>query len=335
MENNHIESIVFPTRSTSIKINHIEPTFFSTRSTSTHNELGIELGQAEEGTSNSDEEATVDMDADESENYISYARLVAKQIIEMGNEANSDAEEIEIDEDSVINNKYHQEIASSQIYKDKKTLKTALNHYPIRKHFQYRVKKSFKRQFLAECFDKNCSWKLRASRNGNTRQFIIRTFEDNHSCDMKIRLKDQCQATSTIIADMIKYKFTNIKTKTTVADVINELKIHGLRVKYNKAWRSIQKGKEKVRGNVVKSYSKIAKYLYLLHHTSPGSFVELKTEEDGKFLFLFVALNASRKGWLHCIPVVIVDGTFLKSTYRGSVMVQEKTWSLSLTVTKA
>uniref|UniRef100_A0A803NSJ0 Uncharacterized protein n=1 Tax=Cannabis sativa TaxID=3483 RepID=A0A803NSJ0_CANSA len=61
------------------------------RSTSTHNELGIELGQAEEGTSNSDEEATVDMDADESENYISYARLVAKQIIEMGNEANSDA----------------------------------------------------------------------------------------------------------------------------------------------------------------------------------------------------------------------------------------------------
>ncbi|KAF4400922.1 hypothetical protein G4B88_013763 [Cannabis sativa] len=47
-----------------------------TKSTSTHNELGIELGQAEEGTSNSDEEATVDMDADESENYISYARLV-------------------------------------------------------------------------------------------------------------------------------------------------------------------------------------------------------------------------------------------------------------------
>uniref|UniRef100_A0A803PTQ8 MULE transposase domain-containing protein n=1 Tax=Cannabis sativa TaxID=3483 RepID=A0A803PTQ8_CANSA len=201
------------------------------RSTSTYNELGIELGQAEEGTSNSDEEATVDMDADESENYIS-----------------------------------------------------------------------------------NASWKLRASRNGNTMQFIIMTFEDNHSCDMKIRLKDQRQATSTIIQDMIKYKFTNIKTKTTVADVINELKIRGLRVKYSKAWRSIQKAKEKVRGNVVKSYSEIAKYLYLLHHTNPVSFVELKTEEDG-FLFLFVALNASRKGWLHCIPVVIVDGTFLKSTY--------------------
>ncbi|KAF4346416.1 hypothetical protein G4B88_025644, partial [Cannabis sativa] len=118
MENNHIESTVFPTRSTSTEINHIELTFFSTRSTSTYNELGIELGQAEEGTSNSDEEATVDMDADESENYISNARLVAKQIIEMGNEANNDAEEIKIDEDSVINNKNHQEIAPSQIYKE-------------------------------------------------------------------------------------------------------------------------------------------------------------------------------------------------------------------------
>ncbi|XP_062089445.1 uncharacterized protein LOC133795978 [Humulus lupulus] len=36
---------------------------------------------------------------------------------------------------------------------------------------------------------------------------------------------------------------------------------------------------------------------------------------------LVISLNASMKGWPHCIPVVIVDETFLKSTYGGTLLV--------------
>ncbi|XP_070035202.1 uncharacterized protein [Nicotiana tomentosiformis] len=45
-----------------------------------------------------------------------------------------------------------------------------------------------------------------------------------------------------------------------------------------------------------------------------------KIEED-MFMYAFVALYPSIKGWQYCKPVVAVDGTFLKSTYRGTLLI--------------
>ncbi|XP_062110831.1 uncharacterized protein LOC133822494 [Humulus lupulus] len=307
-----------------IEFNSMQQSFFSTRSTTTHNQPCNEVAQTEEAASNSDDEPVDYLGDKEVADFIDYAELVSNQIIEMIDERNINNEEevIDIDDDLVITNNRHQEIALSQIYKDKETLKTVLSHYAINNHFQYCVQKSCKKEYLVACLDKNCKWMLRASRNENTNQFIIRKFSHIHTCALEIRLKDQRQATSTIIADMIKHKFTNIKTKYTAADIVRDLKHdHEVQVKYSKARRSREKAIEKVRGKAVESYAELPSYLYMLHHTNPGSYIELKSDEDGMFLYAFVALNASMKGWPHCIPVVIVDGTFLKSTYGGTLLV--------------
>ncbi|XP_050222285.1 protein FAR1-RELATED SEQUENCE 5-like [Mercurialis annua] len=54
--------------------------------------------------------------------------------------------------------------------------------------------------------------------------------------------------------------------------------------------------------------------------TNPGSVVELKISEGNTFQSVFIALNASIKGWNFCRPVIVVDGTFLKSTYGGTLL---------------
>ncbi|XP_062088985.1 uncharacterized protein LOC133795549 [Humulus lupulus] len=304
------------------EINSIRQSFFSNRSTTTHNQLYDEVAQAEEEASNSDDELVLDCGAKEVVDFIDYANSVSNQIIEMLDKRNDEEEVIDIDEDLVINNKHHQEISLSQIYKDKDTLKTVLSHYAISNHFQYCVQKSCKNEYFVACLDKNCKWMLRASRNGNTNQFIIRRFSHIHTCALEIRLKNQRQPTLTIIADMIKHKFTDIKTKYTAADIVRDLKHdHEVQVKYSKAWRSREKAIEKVRGKAAESYAELPSYLYMLHHTNIGSYIELKADEDGKFLYDFVALNASIKGWNYCVPVVIVDGTFLKSAYGGTLLV--------------
>ncbi|XP_062117636.1 uncharacterized protein LOC133831380 [Humulus lupulus] len=59
----------------------------------------------------------------------------------------------------------------------------------------------------------------------------------------------------------------------------------------------------------------------MLHRTNPGSYIVLKSDEDDMFLYDFVALNASMKGWPYCIRVVIVYGTFLKLAYGGTLLV--------------
>ncbi|KAK1398346.1 hypothetical protein POM88_008209 [Heracleum sosnowskyi] len=55
--------------------------------------------------------------------------------------------------------------------------------------------------------------------------------------------------------------------------------------------------------------------------TNPGSIIELKLNENRCFLYVFVALNSLIKWWTHCIPIIVVDGTFLKSAYGGTLLV--------------
>ncbi|KAK1354916.1 hypothetical protein POM88_048172 [Heracleum sosnowskyi] len=220
--------------------------------------------------------------------YMDYAELVCGQMVDISTEATSEDEVIEINKDMVISTKHWQHISLSQIYKDKETLQIVLSHYALNNNFQYIVQKSCKKEYLVACIDKNCKWMLRASRNGKTNQFIIRRFIDTHTCALEIRFKSQSQATTSIIADVIKHKFTNIKTSYSVTDIIRDMKHdHNVQVKYIKAWRSKEKALEMMRC----------------------------------VLYVCVALNSSIKGWTHYIPIVVVDGTFLKSAYGGTLLV--------------
>nr|XP_009776155.1 PREDICTED: protein FAR1-RELATED SEQUENCE 5-like [Nicotiana sylvestris] len=53
-----------------------------------------------------------------------------------------------------------------------------------------------------------------------------------------------------------------------------------------------------------------------MEKTYLGSVVKLKKTDDDCFLYVFVAICTSISGWEYCKPVVVVDGTFLKSAYR-------------------
>ncbi|XP_070039981.1 uncharacterized protein [Nicotiana tomentosiformis] len=86
------------------------------------------------------------------------------------------------------------------------------------------------------------------------------------------------------------------------------------------AWRAKENALEFLRVHLVDSYSRLPSYLYILEKTYLGSVVKLQKTEDNCFLYTFVALSTSIKGWEHCRPVVVADGTFLKSTYRGIML---------------
>ena len=33
-----------------------------------------------------------------------------------------------------------------------------------------------------------------------------------------------------------------------------------------------------------------------------------------------MAINASIKGWAYCTPIIVVDGTFLQASYKGTLL---------------
>nr|XP_016459395.1 PREDICTED: protein FAR1-RELATED SEQUENCE 5-like [Nicotiana tabacum] len=59
--------------------------------------------------------------------------------------------------------------------------------------------------------------------------------------------------------------------------------------------------------------------------------VKLKKTADECFLYAFVAICTSISGWKYCRPVVVVDGTFLKSAYMG-IMLTSSTMNAASTI---
>ncbi|XP_062116829.1 uncharacterized protein LOC133830775 [Humulus lupulus] len=49
--------------------------------------------------------------------------------------------------------------------------------------------------------------------------------------------------------------------------------------------------------------------------------VDLVTDEDKRFKYLFFAIGASIKGWQHCTPILVADGTFLTNPHGGTLLI--------------
>ncbi|XP_050233550.1 uncharacterized protein LOC126682035 [Mercurialis annua] len=168
--------------------------------------------------------------------------------------------------------------------------------------------------------EEECQWRLRASRSKKTDMFIVRKFNKEHTCKVADRMADKRQATSKLIGNFIKDKYTNFKTVYTPADIIRDMKKeYGVELSYQRAWKSKEKGLDLTRGNPAESYQLLPSYLHALKTTNPGTVTELETREN-RFLYVFISLNASIKGWGFCKPIIVVDGTFLKAAYGGTLL---------------
>nr|XP_009764576.1 PREDICTED: uncharacterized protein LOC104216255 [Nicotiana sylvestris] len=131
----------------------------------------------------------------------------------------------------------------------------------------------------------------------------------------------QRKRTAYVVGSMVIPKYYDPKTVYTPKDIQTDMLFeHGVNLSYMQAWRAKEKALQFLRGNPADSYSKLSKYFYILNETYPGSVVKLEKTADECFLYAFVALCTSISGWQHCRPVVVVDGTFLKSVYRGIML---------------
>ncbi|XP_060974048.1 uncharacterized protein LOC133039224 [Cannabis sativa] len=221
---------------------------------------------------------------DEYFDFTDYAKLVAAEMVQQLENNQEEEEEVDNTEMMIINDKRHETIEKG-------------------------------------VFGHNRKWSLKATKNGNTETFIIRSYEEEHTCAVTIRFGDQRQATSKLIADFVKPKFLNLKTKCSPADIKTEMKDkYGIKMNYMKAWRSKERAQTQLHGNAKESYNLLPRYLYMLQKTNPGTLIDIEKDDDDSFKYAFVALNAAIKGWPNCKPIIVVDGTFLKAAYGGTLL---------------
>ncbi|XP_075074460.1 uncharacterized protein LOC142162057 [Nicotiana tabacum] len=182
-------------------------------------------------------------------------------------------------------------IEEGQVYQHKQTVAAAMKHFSVMHKFQFRVKRSSHRSYWLVCVGENCKWHFKATSINDFAMFKIRSFNLQHTCSLMDETFIHRKCTAAVVGSMVIQKYYDPKTVYTLKDIQTDmLSEHGVNLSYMQAWRAKEKALQFLRGNPADSYNKL-----------PNIFIFLRR------LILFR-------------PVVVVDGTFLKSGYRGIML---------------
>ncbi|KAH9671519.1 SWIM-type domain-containing protein [Citrus sinensis] len=98
----------------------------------------------------------------------------------------------------------------------------------------------------------------------------------------------------------------NLSHQARVREVMQQK--YGVQLTYQQAYRAREVGLEIVRGNPAESYNLLPKYSHVLTTANESTVTHLEQDGDGNFLYYFVALGSSIKGFMQYIrPVITVD----------------------------
>ncbi|GMN74899.1 hypothetical protein TIFTF001_052483 [Ficus carica] len=97
------------------------------------------------------------------------------------------------------------------IFENKKLLQYHFHHDVMSKHYQSKVKRSNSTILHVICIDnEGCSWQLRATRMRGSELFIVKRYDDVHTCSIKIVQGHHRQANSWMIGECVKTKYLDL-----------------------------------------------------------------------------------------------------------------------------
>ncbi|KAH9670064.1 UDP-N-acetylglucosamine transporter ROCK1 [Citrus sinensis] len=177
--------------------------------------------------------------------------------------------------------------------------------------------------FVSSCDSDDISvGKLFAEKNELILQ-LRKRIDNVHTCHNEVLVYGRHQVRSRVVGYIIAEKYIQDKRIYTPNDIRADMQQeYGVQLTYQQAYRAREVGLEIVRGNPAESYNLLPKYSHLLTTANEGTVTHLEQDGDGNFLYYFVALGSSIKGFMQYIrPVIAVDSTHLKGLYRGSMFV--------------
>ncbi|GJV08502.1 hypothetical protein Tco_1346158 [Tanacetum coccineum] len=146
---------------------------------------------------------------------------------------------------------------------------------------------------------------------------------DVHTCPKTQTYPNHRNANKKVIDHLLTPKLQDnkrvLKRKDIQQDILSEYKIN---ISYQQAWRGKDHGLQQIRGSPCESFEMLPYYCYKLERKNQGAVTRIKTDNEGVFEMLFIALGASIRTFLNYLrPLLIIDATHLKSEYKGTNLV--------------
>ncbi|KAK4851991.1 hypothetical protein QYF36_020100 [Acer negundo] len=215
-------------------------------------------------------------------------------------------------------------IYKGQFFPSKKDLKRLVGHFAMHHNFEWKVKRSNKTTLHLVCIIDVCTWKLRAVRRDEGTYFQVRSFVNEHSCPLEEIHRRHQQASIVIIGKVVAPRLQQhdgrlMRPKDVIADMKN---LYGIQIMYSKAHDGLQYALSLTNGTHEEAFQLLPSFAYVLEQQNSGTIIDLQCTKDDKFLYFFMSLGSSIRGFRRCIRhVIAVDGTHLKGRFGGTMFV--------------
>ncbi|KAK2646056.1 hypothetical protein Ddye_021251 [Dipteronia dyeriana] len=126
--------------------------------------------------------------------------------------------------------------------------------------------------------------------------------------ERRARLIHKCSYSAAYIA-----RTSEVQPNVTAADFDNTT---------IKAHKALDYALSLTYGTHEETFQPLPSFGYMLEQKNLGTITDLQYDEDGKFLYFFMSLGASLRGFQRCMcPVIAFDGTYLKGRFGGKMFV--------------
>ncbi|KAL7238405.1 hypothetical protein ACSBR2_004493 [Camellia fascicularis] len=175
----------------------------------------------------------------------------------------------------------------------------ALSKYSIDSGLDFDFVKNDKDRVTVHCkrrVDLGCLWSVHARLKNSSKAFVIKQFDDVHSCGSSFRIVKHARMTSSIIGGLISSE---------------------------RAWMGVGKARGAVFGDYSLSFDDLRWYVDAANDANLGSVFDMEFDVDSKrryFKRLFFAFEACIHGFKYCQPLLMLDGTFLKGGHKGCLL---------------
>lgn len=166
-------------------------------------------------------------------------------------------------------------------------------------------------------------WRVYAARYKAGGMFGIRKNNLEHICGAdNLMSRDHPRANASFISQFFREKI-RVFPDTCPKDMKKEVhKLYGVEVKYRQIWNAKKIALKEIHGCDAKAFSKLCNYCDALKETNPGSIVNYEIDPvSNAFRRVFICFAASLMGFLRdCRPIIFLDGTHIKTKFKGSIL---------------
>ncbi|KAK1684592.1 hypothetical protein QYE76_045440 [Lolium multiflorum] len=210
-------------------------------------------------------------------------------------------------------------------YADKRHLQEAITQWAMNTQRVFRTTVSSQKFLTVVCSDARCPARVHGYCPKYDTTWVVSDCVP-HNCVLKSMLKDHRNLTSTLLARLF---YKEIVENTAMGVKAIQRRVHlqyNYEIEYGKAWRAKQTALENRFGTFFDAYDGVVRLLQTLKDRNPGTHVDIQDFVIPEFPNVrvlhrvFFAFSICIEAFMHCRPVMCVDGTFLTGRYKGQIL---------------